>query len=603
VVTRPAYVRHGYNTTTLTIIAQYTYDDIGRMVKKELHNGYQDMDYQYNVRGWLTQLNNPAATVSNDKLFALQLFYDTDMTTTLTGGAQYNGNINGAMWRLSTDSKKGYNYSYDGLNRLTAGDYGTYSGSWATTTAYDLGSVAYDYNGNITSLNRKDNSGNNRENLTYTYDNSNVGNQLVYISGTYNGSSASGGFTYDATGNAISDGLRGLTSMAYFDELNLPKQYYKNASNKVDYTYDACGLKWGKTATISGTAAAILYYGPFIYVGGTLSKVLTPEGYYDPATSMYHYYLKDHLGDTRITFHYSGSTAVVDQEVEYYPFGSMFSENNLDKNKYLYNGKELNKEFFENYDYGARFYDPQLGRWHSPDPMAESYRRWSPYTYGVDNPMRFIDPDGMSASDFKDKDDNLIIHVDDGSNAVYKLDGTDHTNEYFKFDGYNNQGGKDEVSVEGAVAGAQDYVTNNYDKCNQSVNFVGRTYESATEAQGKTVDNIEIVNGNSLALGITSDLASKVTAEKSVASAQESAGKGNLVVGANGGHVVTMTTKTFDVTRYNTSGSVIENKQIIGGKTTNVNGSARPTNIGPGKLNSFQNPNYSGMIWYSFPAK
>ncbi|HBL78306.1 MAG: hypothetical protein A2W90_16380 [Bacteroidetes bacterium GWF2_42_66] len=388
---RPTYVRHGYNTTTLTIVAQYTYDEIGRMVKKELHNGYQDIDHSYNIRGWLTQLNDPTATVSNDKLFALKLFYDTDMTGTLTGGAQYNGNINGAMWRLSTDSKKGYNYSYDGLNRLTAGDYGTYNGSWATTTAYDLGSVAYDYNGNITSLNRKDNGGNNRENLSYTY----TGNQLGSVSGTYNGSSASGSFTYDATGNAISDGLRGLTSIAYFDELNLPKQYYKNASNKVDYTYDAQGSKWGKTATISGTAATTLYYGPFIYVGGTLSKVLTPEGFYDPTTSLYHYYLKDHLGDTRITLHYSGTTAVVDQEVEYYPFGSLFADNNLDKNTYLYNGKELNNEFFENYDYGARFYDPELGRWHSVDPKAEKFRRMSPYNYAADNPIRFIDPDGM----------------------------------------------------------------------------------------------------------------------------------------------------------------------------------------------------------------
>jgi hypothetical protein len=210
----------------------------------------------------------------------------------------------------------------------------------------------------------------------------------------------------------------------------------------------------------------------------------------------------------------------------------------------------------------------------------------------------------MGMTNFLDKDKNKVAHVEDGSNAVFKLTGNDKTDEYFKFTGeYSNQGGKNEVSVEGAVAGAQDYVINNYDKCNQSVNFVGRTYESATEAQGKTVDNIEIVNGNSLARGITNDLASKVTAEKSVASAQESAGKGNLVVGANGGHVVTMTTKTFDVTWYNTSGSIIENKQIIGGKTTNVNGSPRPTNIGPGKLNSFQNPNYSGMIWYSLPAK
>jgi|GEM_PF-3734711 len=52
---------------------------------------------------------------------------------------------------------------------------------------------------------------------------------------------------------------------------------------------------------------------------------------------------------------YSGSTPTVEY---YYPFGSVFSDDNVDKNKYLYNGKELNKEFFENYDYGARFYDP-----------------------------------------------------------------------------------------------------------------------------------------------------------------------------------------------------------------------------------------------------
>jgi RHS repeat-associated protein len=56
---------------------------------------------------------------------------------------------------------------------------------------------------------------------------------------------------------------------------------------------------------------------------------------------------------------------------------------------------------FETLDYGARMYDPQIGRWHTSDHLAEVSRRWSTCIYCYNNPLCFVDSDGMFADEFK----------------------------------------------------------------------------------------------------------------------------------------------------------------------------------------------------------
>ena len=116
----------------------------------------------------------------------------------------------------------------------------------------------------------------------------------------------------------------------------------------------------------------------------------------------FYYHLKDHLGNVRaVVSAGTNNNTLVHQSNEYYPFGMVLTKNATSSqgivvpNKYKYNGKEEQEMPGKWLDYGARFYDPALGRWHSVDPLAEKYRKWSPYNYCVDNPIRFIDPDGM----------------------------------------------------------------------------------------------------------------------------------------------------------------------------------------------------------------
>jgi RHS repeat-associated protein len=89
---------------------------------------------------------------------------------------------------------------------------------------------------------------------------------------------------------------------------------------------------------------------------------------------------------------------------DYFPFGLSYNSGERAgslEQKYLYNGKELQDEMALNwYYYGARMYAAEIGRWGVVDPLTEKARKWTPYNYGLNNPIRFVDPDGMQADDF-----------------------------------------------------------------------------------------------------------------------------------------------------------------------------------------------------------
>jgi len=148
----------------------------------------------------------------------------------------------------------------------------------------------------------------------------------------------------------------------------------------------------------------------------------------------------DHLCNVHSVISSDTNQYFMAQATDYYPFGLEIQDVSISDNLQFYNSKELQTDAkLWWYDYGARFYDPIICKWHTVDPMAESSRRWSPYTYCMNNPIRFIDPDGMMVDGYQDsqgnykwfegetaqwinKDNQLYFHVTDNKEVFSMLE-------------------------------------------------------------------------------------------------------------------------------------------------------------------------------------
>jgi RHS repeat-associated protein len=347
-------------SATDQLVDSMQYDELGQLRAKYLGkdpatgNFLDSLVYAYNIRGWLTGINPNYVGGSTTNYFGMELAYDKTSSvigTTSYLTPSYNGNIAGTIWKSAGDRVgRKYDFSYDAANRLLGAAYqDNKAGSWGKTKMdFTVSGLGYDANGNILSMNQNGfklgSPSGAIDQLTYAYPAGS--NQLAGVMDGandpnstlgdfhYPASKQSGGtdYTYDGNGNLITDGNKGVDTLAY-NYLNLPQRIHMKGKGDILYTYDASGDKLVKQTidSASGLTTTTLYLDGFQYqrrapaaASGsgvdTLQFAAHEEG---RARWAFHKHLagdsvygweydfaeKDHLGDTRVLLTQEKDTA------------------------------------------------------------------------------------------------------------------------------------------------------------------------------------------------------------------------------------------------------------------------------------------------------
>jgi RHS repeat-associated protein len=384
-------VSYGYDAASrLTILTYpddmqvgYSYDNLNRMTEIKryvdgIHNEILMDNIQYDTESMISHFdygNDLQATFSydtRDRISTIDVkdglisFLDLDYTydnnsniTQLVNGWRDTG----TDWHSETES-----YTYDGLDRLTS----AYCTSWSHTYAYDK-------TGNRLS----------KDSVTYTV---NTVNEVTALSdGTT--------FTYDSNGNRTQK-TTGTDTLDYtYDNADRLVKVEENSTTIGEYIYDGKGRRLqstenGETTTCIYSGFSVLYeetsigtaayiYGPF----GRLAKKTTISG--ESNTFFYHI---DHLGSTRLV---TDASKNIVASITYHPFGEPCTEEG--STRYVFNGKK--EDTNDLYYYGARYYDPHLGRFTTRDTQrggVKNPQSLNRFTYCYNNPVCYLDPDGRT---------------------------------------------------------------------------------------------------------------------------------------------------------------------------------------------------------------
>lgn len=445
--------KHQIDNNPEEILVQNQYNELSQLKNKKLGGTniaqpLQSIDYNYNIRGWLTKINDPSSL--NGKLFGYEMKYNNPANPNVTPG-RFTGIITEIDWNNASENvMKRYNYTYDRLNRLKDAVYSEPNATTPFNNNYNE-YLTYDLNGNIKTLKRNafpvtGTTATQVDDLVYDY----TGNRLTKVTeSALNETGYEGGnnaISYDLNGNMKDMLDKGIQSIAY-NYLNLANQigiqqkgpFGQFSNSYISYLYRADGTKLRKTYSSAPPRGLMsthitdyldgfqyTYYdsGDGICLGcrsenafeqqaykgiigpgfpstpeWKLDFVATAEGVYSFAESRYIYQYKDHLGNIRVSFakNSAGTTEITDTN-NYYPFGlnhisGQFSTANFGSYySYKYNTKELQETGM--FDYGWRQYMPDLGRWNGMDQLSEAYTSTSPFTYVANNPVSMRDPDG-----------------------------------------------------------------------------------------------------------------------------------------------------------------------------------------------------------------